>query len=65
MSRSPISAAMASSLEQQLQQVRNLQGLTAAPKAVKGKPSLLFDWQKAADVDLQSIHEIGCQGECL
>ncbi|MEW5318749.1 MAG: hypothetical protein WDW38_009944 [Sanguina aurantia] len=50
---------MASALASQLQQLA-----TSFPPAQKqrGKLSLLFDAQKAADVDVQTIYEIGCQG---
>lgn len=51
---------MASALASQLQQLA-----TSFPPAQKhrGKASLLFDAQKAADVDLQTIYELGCSGE--
>ncbi|KAL6765336.1 hypothetical protein V8C86DRAFT_793163 [Haematococcus lacustris] len=53
---------MASTLAQQLAQVQLLQGQAPGYKKPKGKPSLLFDYQKAADVDGAAIYEIGCQG---
>ncbi|GFR47970.1 hypothetical protein Agub_g9794, partial [Astrephomene gubernaculifera] len=53
---------MASALASQLQALAQ-QRQPALPSALKkGKPSLLFDFQKAADVDLQTIHGIACQG---
>lgn len=55
---------MASTLASQLQQLAAAQnpGAAAKPK-FRGKASLLFDFQKAADVDVQSIFEIACQGQ--
>ena len=53
---------MASSLAEQLQRVQLAQGGAPAARKFRGKPSLLWDFQRAADVDLQTIHEIGCQG---
>lgn len=55
---------MATTLASQLQQLAAQQnpGAAAKPK-FRGKPSLLFDFQKAADVDVQTIYEIACQGE--
>lgn len=53
---------MASTLAAQLQAAKALQGDAPGAKKVRGKPSLLFDFQKAADVDLQTLYEIGCQG---
>lgn len=53
---------MASSLAQQLSQLAAARTDTAVMKRLKGKASLLFDVQKAADVDLQTIYGIGLQG---
>lgn len=52
---------MASSLAQQLQQLSQLRG-TESKKLSKGKPSLLFDFQKAADVDIDTIYNIASEG---
>ncbi|KXZ53244.1 hypothetical protein GPECTOR_7g1138 [Gonium pectorale] len=53
---------MATALASQLQALAR-QRQAALPAAVKkGKASLLFDFQKAADVDVQTIYDIACQG---
>ncbi|EFJ42549.1 hypothetical protein VOLCADRAFT_107183 [Volvox carteri f. nagariensis] len=53
---------MTSVLASQLQALAR-QRQPALPAAVKkGKPSLLFDFQKAADIDLQTIYDVACQG---
>jgi hypothetical protein len=55
---------MATSLATALQSLAKTQGQIQAPAEKKhGKASLLFDHQKAADVDLASIYQIGCEGE--
>lgn len=54
---------MATALQQQLQQLAVATGLPTG-KRPKGKPSLLYDAQQAADIDLETIYGIGCQGEC-
>lgn len=54
---------MASSLAQQLANAKLIAGDAPGAKKMKGKPSLLFEFQKAADVDLQTLYEVGCQGE--
>eukprot|EP00955_Chlamydomonas_euryale_P112643 366147-Chlamydomonas_euryale.AAC.12 len=52
---------MASSLASQL---AGLAKASQQPsKRVRGRPSLLFDFQKAADVDAATVHAIGCEGE--
>ncbi|PNH06163.1 hypothetical protein TSOC_007476 [Tetrabaena socialis] len=54
---------MASALASQLQELaRQRQPALPATLKGKGKPSLLFDFQKAADVDLHTIYGIACQG---
>ena len=55
-------STMASALAAQLQQLAKQQGQPVTAAKPRGKPSLLFDSQRAADVDLQSIYELGCQG---
>lgn len=52
---------MASTLAQQLQTLQTQRGADAGKK-FRGKPSLLFDFRKAADVDAQTIYNIGCEG---
>ncbi|KAG2446493.1 hypothetical protein HYH02_008484 [Chlamydomonas schloesseri] len=53
---------MASALAQQLQALQKQRQPALAPALKKGKPSLLFDAQKAADVDLQTIYDLAAQG---
>ena len=53
---------MSSTLAQQLALVGKLQKQSNTVKKIRGKPSLLYDQQKAADVDLATIYVIGCQG---
>ncbi|KAG2433890.1 hypothetical protein HXX76_008243 [Chlamydomonas incerta] len=53
---------MASALAQQLQALQKQRQPALAPALKKGKPSLLFDAQKAADVDLQTIYDLATQG---
>ncbi len=55
-------STMTSVLAQQLQQLAEARG-DATARRVRGKPSLLFDYQKAADVDLQTIYTIALQGD--
>ncbi|KAK9810295.1 hypothetical protein WJX72_008160 [[Myrmecia] bisecta] len=52
---------MASALQQQLQQVSAAWG-DAAAKRKKGRPSLLYDPLEAADIDVQTIHQVGSEG---
>ncbi len=52
---------MATSLAAQLSQLVADRG-QPAKKPTKGKPSLLFDVQKAADVDVASLHQLALQG---
>lgn len=54
---------MASALAQQLSQLAQAKGDNASQR-IRGKASLLFDYQKAADVDVQTIYTIGLQGGC-
>lgn len=57
---------MASSLAAQLNALAKQQKKPAAPggKApIRGKASLLFDYQAASDIDVITIHKIGCEGE--
>jgi hypothetical protein len=53
---------MPSILQQQLQQVSTTWG-DPTGKRQRGKPSLLFTAQEAADVDLQSLYELAQEGE--
>ncbi len=53
---------MASALAQQLLNVQLLQGQAPSDKKPKGRPSLLFQFSKAADVDAQAVFDIGTQG---
>ncbi len=53
---------MATVLSQQLQNISKAWGV--AQGNVRGKPSLLFSPQQAADTDLRTIYNIGRQGEC-
>ncbi|GLC34752.1 hypothetical protein PLESTB_001159600 [Pleodorina starrii] len=53
---------MASLLASQLQTLARQRQPTLPAAVKKGKPSLLFDFQKAADVDLQTIYDVACQG---
>eukprot|EP00198_Chlamydomonas_reinhardtii_P004646 XP_001693982.1 nucleolar protein [Chlamydomonas reinhardtii] len=46
----------------QLQALQKQRQPALAPALKKGKPSLLFDAQKAADVDLQTIYDLSTQG---
>ena len=52
---------MPSILQQQLQQVSTTWG-AAANKRQRGRPSVLYTAQEAADVDLESIYEIAQEG---
>jgi hypothetical protein len=58
-----VADAMSTTLAQQLAQVAKLQKQSNTLKKVRGRPSLLFDQQKAADVDIATLFTIGCQGE--
>lgn len=51
---------MPSLLQQQLQQVSNTWG--TANKRQRGRPSLLYTAQEAADVDLQTLFELAEEG---
>lgn len=54
---------MASVLASQLQ-VLARQRQPVLPTGVrKGKPSLLYEFQKAADIDLKTIYDIAIQGK--
>lgn len=50
------------SLQAQVQALQHAQGAAPGARPWRGKPSLLYDFQRAADVDLQTIYELGCQG---
>ncbi|KAA6423834.1 MAG: hypothetical protein FRX49_06405, partial [Trebouxia sp. A1-2] len=52
---------MPSILQQQLQQVSTTWGAPTG-KRQRGKPSLLYTAQEAADVDLQSLYELAQEG---
>ena len=53
---------MPSILQQQLQQVSTTWGAPTG-KRQRGKPSLIYTAQEAADVDLQSLYELAQEGE--
>ncbi|GIL74166.1 hypothetical protein Vretimale_4805 [Volvox reticuliferus] len=53
---------MTSVLASQLQALAQLRQPALPSVIKKGKPSLLYDFQKAADVDLQTIYDVACQG---
>lgn len=53
---------MPSILQQQLKQVSTTWGAPTG-KRQRGKPSLLYTAQEAADVDLQSLYELAQEGE--
>lgn len=52
---------MASTLAQQLATIANAVGNYQGPIR-RGKASLLYDFQQAADVDVQTIYAIALQG---
>lgn len=52
---------MASSLQEQLQRLAAAAGISSA-KTPRGKPSLLYTFQEAADVGIQDIYVIAVQG---
>ncbi len=54
---------MASTLAAQLQELARQRPALPATLRKGGKPSLLYDFQRAADVDLPTIHDIASQGE--
>lgn len=51
---------MASALAQQLAQLASLKG--PQERYVRGKVSLLYDFQKAADVDAETLYNIALAG---
>jgi hypothetical protein len=53
---------MASSLQEQLQRLAAAAGI-ASGKGPRGKPSLLYTFQEAADVGVQDIYAIAVQGK--
>jgi len=53
---------MASSLQEQLQRLAAAAGISSG-KALRGKPSLLYTFQEAADVGIQDIYAIAVQGK--
>ena len=55
---------MPSILQQQLQQVSRTWGSSAGQRQ-RGKPSLLYTAQEAADVDLQTLFELAQEGEAM
>ena len=54
---------MATTLAQQLQNISQAWGVSASQNQARGKPSLLFSPQEAAEADLHSIFGIGRQGK--
>ena len=55
---------MPSILQQQLQQVSSTWGSSTGQRQ-RGKPSLLYSAQEAADVDLQTLFELAQEGEAM
>jgi len=55
---------MTSTLQEQLQRIAAAAGITPS-RTVRGKPSLLFTFQEAADKGIQEIYEIALQGKNL
>ena len=55
---------MPSILQQQLQQVSSTWGASTGQRQ-RGKPSLLYTVQEAADVDLQTLFELAQEGEAV
>ena len=53
---------MSTELAQQLRQLAVATGVHVGKKP-RGKPSLLYSYQEAADIDLQTIYGVGLQGE--
>jgi U3 small nucleolar RNA-associated protein 10 len=57
-------AAMASALAIQLERLKA--AATPSAPTVRGKPSLLFSYQDAADIDVDTIYHLGLAGKvCL
>ena len=55
---------MSTLLQQQLQQVAIRWGSGRQPN-LKGKPSLLYDPQEAADIDLQTLYSQALEGDLV
>lgn len=55
---------MTSTLQEQLQRIAAAAGITPS-KSVRGKPSLLFTFQEAADKGIQDIYEIALPGKLI
>jgi hypothetical protein len=53
---------MSSALAEQLQQIALAAGIAPVNNHIRGKASLLYTFQEAADIDTESIYEIGLQG---
>jgi hypothetical protein len=53
---------MTSTLQAQLQQIAAAAGIVS--KKPRGKPSLLYTFQEAADIGLQDVYEVALQGGC-
>ena len=53
---------MASNLQEQLQRLAAAAGIVTA-KRPRGKPSLLYTFQEAADVGIEDIYTIALQGK--
>lgn len=56
---------MATALTQQLRQLAVASGQPAGGKRLRGKPSLIWSTQEAADVDVETVYSIGREGEGL
>ncbi|KAJ2545092.1 snoRNA-binding rRNA-processing protein utp10 [Coemansia sp. RSA 1853] len=53
---------MASSLAGQLFRMRNIDRVISSERSQKIRASFLFDGRQAADIDMQTIFDIGCDG---
>lgn len=54
---------MATALTQQLRQLAVASGQPAGGKRLRGKPSLIWSNQEAADVDVETVYGVGQEGE--
>lgn len=53
---------MASTLAAQLGEIAKHKGPAGQERSVRGKASLLYDYQKAADVDAETLYNIALAG---
>ena len=56
---------MSTLLQQQLQQVAIRWGGSGRQPTTKGKPSLLYEPQEAADIDLQTLYSQALEGDLV